>query len=129
MAESRYNGGEVILIAPDASPSSVHTDYFVPVRIGSDSALALAMCQVLIEEGLYNATFVKEQTDLAFLVRDDNHRLLRQSDVQAGGRDNQFYFFDAKSQKVVEASRGNLGLGDLEPALEGSFEATLTDGS
>jgi DMSO reductase family type II enzyme molybdopterin subunit len=129
VAESRYNGGEVILIAPDTSPSSVHTDYFVPVRIGSDSALALAMCQVLIEEGLYNATFVKEQTDLAFLVRDDNHRFLRQSDVQADGRDTQFYFFDARSQKVVEASRGNLALGDLDPALEGSFEATLKDGS
>src|SRR4030042_922052 len=127
--ESPYNGGEVILIAPDASPSSVHTDYFVPVRVGSDSALALGMCQVLIEEGLYNATFVKEQTDLAFRVRDDSHRLLRQSDVQASGRDNQFYFFDTKSEKVVEASRGNLALGDIDPALEGTFEATLMDGS
>ena len=50
VAESRYNGGEVVTIAPDFSPSSaVHADYHVPVRIGTDAALALAMCKVIID--------------------------------------------------------------------------------
>jgi DMSO reductase family type II enzyme molybdopterin subunit len=129
VSESRYNGGEVVLVAPDCSPSSVHADYFVPVRVGTDAALALAMCKVIIDEGLYDATFVKEQTDLALLVRDDDKRYLREQDVKQDGKDNQFYFFDSKSQKVVEASRGDLALGDIDPALEGGFEATLKDGS
>lgn len=128
VAEARYNGAEVALIAPDYSPSALHTDVFAPIRIGTDSALALAMCQVLIEEGLYHAGFIKEQTDLPLLVRLDNQHFLRASDV-AGGRDDQFYWFDTKSSRIVEAPRGTLALGKADPALEGEFEAVLADGS
>src|SRR3990170_6158653 len=39
VAESRYNGGEVVTIAPDYSPSAIHADYHMPVRIGTDAAL------------------------------------------------------------------------------------------
>jgi hypothetical protein len=52
LAEARYNGSEVVTIAPDYSPSAIHGDYFVPVRIGSDAALALSMCRVIIDEEL-----------------------------------------------------------------------------
>ena len=53
VAESRYNGGEVVTIAPDYSPSAIHADYHLPVRVGTDAALALAMCKVVIDAGLY----------------------------------------------------------------------------
>ena len=43
-----------------------------PVRIGTDAALALSMCKVIIDDGLYNKSFVQEQTDLSLLVRTDN---------------------------------------------------------
>jgi DMSO reductase family type II enzyme molybdopterin subunit len=128
IAESRYRGGEVVTIAPDFSPSAIHADYYVPVRPGSDAALALGMCKVIIDEGLYDATFVREQTDLALLVRSDNQHFLCGPDVQEGGREDQFYFFDEKSGQVVEAPRGTLALGDVEPALEGTYSARLADG-
>ena len=127
--ESRYNGGEVITIAPDYSPSAIHADYHVPVEPGSDAALALGMCHVIIEEGLYDATFVREQTDLAMLVRTDTKRFLRQKELTGAGRDDQFYFLDAKTGEVAEASLTTLALGDVDAALEGSFKVTLADGS
>jgi DMSO reductase family type II enzyme molybdopterin subunit len=127
--ESRYNGGEVVVISPDYSPSAVHADYHVPVEPGADAALALGMCQVIIEEGMYDATFVREQTDLPLLVRTDTSRFLRQPEVAGEGRDDQFYVFDAKAGGVAEAPRGTLDLGDVEAALEGRFEMTLADGS
>ena len=65
--------------------------------------MALAMCKVIIDEGLYDAHFIKEQTDLPLLVRLDNQRYLRQSDLREGGREDQFYFFDEKSGAVTEA--------------------------
>jgi DMSO reductase family type II enzyme molybdopterin subunit len=129
VAESRYNGGEVVTIAPDFSPSAVHADYYLPVRIGTDAALALAMCKVVIDEGLYNRRFVQEQTDLPLLVRTDNGRFLRGNEVTAGELEDQFYWFDTKSRQVVPAPRGTLALGDLDPALEGTFRARLADGS
>ncbi|MGB6895592.1 MAG: molybdopterin-dependent oxidoreductase [Dehalococcoidia bacterium] len=128
-AEGRYNGCDVITIAPDYSPSAIHADYYIPVRPGTDGALALAMCQVIIEEKLYNEGFVKDQTDLPLLVRSDNRCFLRGSDVEEGELEDQFYFFDTKSDSIVEAPRDSLALGDLEPALEGSFQATLADGT
>jgi DMSO reductase family type II enzyme molybdopterin subunit len=128
LAEARYNGSEVVTIAPDYSPSAIHGDYFVPVRIGSDAALALSMCRVIIDEGLVDEAFVREQTDLGLLVRADNGRFLRQCDVEEGGADSIFYLFDTCAGRIVEAPR-TLDLGELEPALEGSYRATLIDGA
>jgi DMSO reductase family type II enzyme molybdopterin subunit len=127
--EARYAGGEVVLISPDFSPSALQADYHVPVEPGSDAALALSMCQVVIENGLHDPQFVREQTDLPLLVRSDTGRFLRQAEVQTSGRDDQFYFFDAKAGAIVEAPRGTLALEAVEPALEGRFSATLADGT
>ena len=127
--ESRYNGGEVITIAPDYSPSTVHSDYHLPVRMGTDAALALAMCRVIVEEGLYNKRFIQEQTDLPLLVRKDNDRFLRGNEVNAGDREDQFFWLDTKSKHVVPAPRGTLTLGDVDPALEGTARVRLLDGT
>jgi DMSO reductase family type II enzyme molybdopterin subunit len=128
VVEARYNGSEVVTIAPDYSPSAIHGDWFVPVRIGSDAALALSMCRVIVDEGLVDEPFVREQTDLGLLVRTDNARFLRQCDLQEGGSDSIFHVLDSRSGKIAEAPR-TLDLGALEPALEGSQRATLLDGT
>jgi DMSO reductase family type II enzyme molybdopterin subunit len=128
VAEARYKGAEVVTVAPDFNPSAVHADYHIPLRPGSDPAFALALCQVIISEGCYDRRFLQEQTDLPLLVRSDNQRFLRQKDLQESGRDDQFYFFDAGTQRIVEAPRGPLTLGELDPALEGEFQVTLKDG-
>jgi len=127
--ESRYNGGEVITIAPDYSPSTIHSDYHLPVRIGTDAALALAMCKVVIDEGLYNKRFVQEQTDLSLLMRTDTGKFLRGNEVNAGDREDQFFWYDSKSHQIVPAPRGTLAMGDVDPALEGTFKGKLIDGT
>jgi DMSO reductase family type II enzyme molybdopterin subunit len=129
VAESRYNGGEVVTIAPDFSPSAIHADYHMPVKIGSDAALALSMCKVIIDAGMYNKRFVQEQTDLPLLVRKDNLRFLRGSDMSEGDRDDQFFWMDAKGKVPTAAPRGTLALSDVDPALEGTYTVTLKDGS
>jgi anaerobic selenocysteine-containing dehydrogenase len=128
MQEARYNGGEVVTIAPDFSPSAVHADYHVPINIGTDAAFANAMSQVVITEGLADLDFVKKQTDLPLLVRLDNRRLLRAADLN-GGSSDQFYWLDAKTGKVVEAPKGTLDLGAVDPALDGSARVKLADGT
>ena len=128
ICEARYHGTQVVVIAPDFSPSTPHADMFVPLRIGSDAALALSMCRVIIDEGLVDEEFVREQTDLALLVRRDNGRFLRQQDLRADGRDDIFTMFDQASGAIAEAPR-TLELGALRPALEGTYRAHLADGS
>jgi DMSO reductase family type II enzyme molybdopterin subunit len=129
VAESRYNGGEVVTVAPDYSPSAIHADYHVPVRIGTDAALALSMCNVIVDAGLYNKRFVQEQTDLSLLIRKDTLQFLRGSDVMEGERGDQFYWIDERSQVLTPAPRGTLAMADVQPALEGTYTVTLKDGS
>jgi DMSO reductase family type II enzyme molybdopterin subunit len=129
IAESRYNGGEVVTIAPDYSPSAVHADYHQPIRIGTDAALALAMCKVIIDADLYKKQFVQEQTDLPLLVRTDNARFLRATDLADDEREDQFFWWDTLTGTLTPAPRGSLATTGVDPALEGTFKVTLKDGS
>ena len=104
VTEARYHGAEVVSIVADYNPSAIHADAFLPVRPGTDAALALAACQVIIEEGLLDRAFVVEQTDLPLLVRADTKRFLRASDLDADAREDQFYWWD--SSKAPLRRRG-----------------------
>lgn len=127
ISEARYRGAEVVLIAPDCSPSHSHADYFVPVKIGSDAALVLSMCRVILDEGLFDPIFVREQTDLPLLVRRDTGRFLRESDCREGGRDNQFYWL-AGDGTVQPAPRDSLASAGASPLLSGSALIETRDG-
>ncbi|MEO6197293.1 MAG: molybdopterin-dependent oxidoreductase, partial [Dehalococcoidia bacterium] len=129
ITEARYKGAEVAIFAPDFSPSAPHTDWFVPVRPGTDAAIGLAMCKVIVDEGLCDEAFMKEQTDLAILVRRDNGRFLRETDVDTAGRSDQFFFLDSRTGGIAKAPRASLDFGEVDPALDGSVKVTLTDGS
>jgi len=129
VAESRYNGGEIVTIAPDYSPSAIHADYHLPVRIGSDAALALAMCKVIIDAGLYDKQFVQEQTDLPLLVRKDTGRFLRGTDLADDDREDQFFWADGHSRVVTSAPRHTLAAAAVDPALDGIYPVMLKDGA
>ncbi len=127
LTEARYRGAEVVLIAPDVSPSAVHADYVVPVKPGSDSALALAMCHVVTEDGLVDESFVRTQTDLPLLVRRDTGQLLRASDLEQGGGELSFFGW-VDGSGVTAAPDENL-FWPQEPALGGTHLVRLADGS
>jgi len=127
ITEARYRGARVVLVSPDVSPSHLHADYHVPVRHGTDGALALAMAQVVISDGSADLDFVREQTDLSLLVRTDNGAYLRDSDVDAGGSDDRFFQWDP-AVGAVPADPGTLRLG-FPARLDGVLDITLADGT
>ena len=126
LTEARYNGSEIVLLAPDYNPTALTADIHVPLRTGTDAALWLGICQVILAEGLHDAGFIREQTDLALLVRSDTGRYLRAQDVD-GGREDQLFFFDERTRRIAPAPRGTLRFEGL-PALAGSYPVTLADG-
>ena len=127
ISEARYNGSEVVLIAPDYNPTALTADIHVPLKVATDAALWLAVCQVMIENGQVDEAFVREQTDLAIVVRTDTGRYLRASDV-SGGNEAQLYFFDEMSNALAEAPRTTLKF-DGRQALDGVYPVELADGS
>ena len=129
IAEARYRGAKVVAITPDYSPSAIHADLWVPVNVGSDAALALSMCQVMVKERLYKEGFVREQTDLPLLVVESTGRFLREKDLKRGGRKDVFYLYDQASGRVVEAPRKSLALDGMVPALEGTYQVETLQGT
>ncbi len=128
ISEARYRGAQVVAVAPDYNASAVGSDLFVPVRPGTDAALALAMCRVLLDEELWDVGFVRHQTDLPLLVRTDTGRYLRHRDLERGGGEETFYLWD-RSSALTPAPKATLDLGELDPVLSGTWEVALADGS
>jgi complex iron-sulfur molybdoenzyme family reductase subunit alpha len=152
--EARYNGTKVVVVSPDYNQTAIHADQWVPITPGTDAALNLAMAHVIVREGLYDAAHLKEQTDLPFLVREDTKKFLRESDLVAGGSPEKFYAWCQNSTRPVLMpgtwgdkpprelpvplffarntlgyEPGTLALKGMDPALEGSFEVRLKDGT
>jgi DMSO reductase family type II enzyme molybdopterin subunit len=134
LMEARYNGSTVVSIAPDYSPSSIHADLWINPEIGSDGALALGAVHVLIRDKLYDQEYLCWQTDLPFLVRDDNNRFLRQSDMAEGGNEQAFYAWDRNADAPAQMPGTwdhpvrSTELGEIRPALEGRWEVRTKDG-
>ena len=131
--EARYRGATVVTVSPDLSPSTIHASLWINPRLGTDAALALGVARMLLERNAVDEAYVREQTDLPFLVRDDTGRFLRQADLRANGREDIFHVADTRSGQIVEAPgtpgcrSDSLALGDVVPALSGRFEVkTLT---
>jgi DMSO reductase family type II enzyme molybdopterin subunit len=136
LLEARYGGSELVVVDPHYSATAIHADQWVPLRTGTDAALALATARHIWESGRIDLPYVREQTDLPILVRLDTGRFLRESDLQEGGRDNVLYLWDPVAKRPVPApgSEGNeahpkLELDELEPPIEGRFPVRLHDGS
>jgi cysteine desulfurase NifS len=61
--KARERGAEVVVIDPRRNGTAIAAEAeWVPIRPGTDGALALGMCQVLIEEELYDERFVRDWT-------------------------------------------------------------------
>ena len=75
--EAREQGARVVAIDPRFTPTAAQCDEWIPIRPGTDTALALGMMQVIIQEGLHDRGFMARHTVAPFLVRTDNGRFLR----------------------------------------------------
>jgi len=101
---------------------------------------------VIMEDGSVEWDYVREQTDLPFLVRRDNRKFLRLADFEpdAEGGETGFYFWDETADELTSAAgtgygqsagRGGelatdqtLSLGDKKPALEGRWTVETANG-
>ncbi len=66
--EARAKGCKTVVVAPEHSPVAIHADLFLPIKPGTDGALCLGMCNVVVNESLYQADYLKQFTDMPLLV-------------------------------------------------------------
>ncbi len=62
VAEAQRRGAKIVVIDPMHHRTAKHADWHIPIRPGTDGALALAMMHVIIGEGLTDEEYVREYT-------------------------------------------------------------------
>jgi len=107
-----------ILIDPRVSPMGKSADYWLPVRPGSDGAIAMAWGRIIVKNELYDDLFVKRWTNAPFLVCRDIEPsgyyivegrsastiktcLLKESDLVEGGSPKKFIAFDELNDRFT----------------------------
>ena len=60
--EAQRRGAKIVCIDPVAHRTAKKADWHIPIRPGTDGALALAMMHVIIGEGLHDADYVEQHT-------------------------------------------------------------------
>ncbi len=63
VVEARKKGAKVVHFSPNYTATSRFANEWIPVKPGSDLAIALAMIQVIISENIYNKEFVDNYTN------------------------------------------------------------------
>ncbi len=142
--EGKYNGAKIIVITPEFNASAKSADLWIPIKAGSDNFLAMSILYEIVDKKMYKPGFIKQFTDLPFLVRTDNKKLLRRSDVEHTDDkelehkyEEEFYSWNTRSNSIAlmpgthNDERKTLRLEDfdIDPALEGKWKVKLHDGS
>lgn len=80
LTEARMKGAKVTVIACEYSATANKADKLLVVRPGVTPALALGFANVIINEKLYDAEYMKKYTDSPLLIRMDTQKLLKPTD-------------------------------------------------
>lgn len=62
ISQERKRGLKVIVIDPRRSRTAQHADWHLPIRIGTDAALALGLMHVLVRDGLCDREYLAQHT-------------------------------------------------------------------
>lgn len=84
LTEARVKGTKIVVIACEYSATATKGDEVLVVRPGTMPALALGFANVILQEKLYDAEYVRQWTDLPILVRMDTLKYLKSSEVFGG---------------------------------------------
>ncbi|MBR3258041.1 MAG: molybdopterin-dependent oxidoreductase, partial [Eggerthellaceae bacterium] len=126
--DAQANGTRIVCVDPNATQVGLRANMWVRPRPASDVALVLGMISTIFAEGLEDEDFLKTQTVAPFLIRSDNGKFLRMSDL---GVEPVMTGYDAYYQPVysdpcvvwdVDAGAAADVSAVANPAMTGEFE-------
>jgi thiosulfate reductase/polysulfide reductase chain A len=116
IVKAKDNGAKIVVFNPEYSTTARFADEYHNIRPGSDLAVALAMIQVIVSEGLYNKDFVEKYTNFADFQNDIVTHFAqytpewaeKESDVPAGDIRRIAREFAANGPAIVPAHKKTL---------------------
>jgi anaerobic selenocysteine-containing dehydrogenase len=110
IADSLARGMKLVVIDPVCSPMASKAHEWVPIRPGTDGALALSMISVLLNElEIYDGSFLQKETNAAYLI-DPEGRYVREE------KSGKPFVWDEISGQACAFDQASA------PALEGTFK-------
>lgn len=128
VCEAREKGAKVVCIDPQYTRSAANSDIWVPLRVGTDAALMLAMCNYIIENDLIDYDYLSNGSVAPLLIKEDG-TYLRLSDLGMDPVDVEDPITGEKTptdtEVVYDESTGEFGssFAIKNPALKGAFDA------
>jgi anaerobic selenocysteine-containing dehydrogenase len=114
LVKAKERGLKMVAIDPRLRSAAHFADEWLPIKPGTDLALALAICHGLIEQGTVDWEYLKKYTNSAFLIQEDGMFLRAEP---TGDEDKgQPLVWDLISGTAVPYTTEN-----IDPALEGSY--------
>ncbi|MCP4197726.1 MAG: molybdopterin-dependent oxidoreductase [Proteobacteria bacterium] len=114
LAEARREGRKFVVVDPYCSHAAAKADEWIPIKPGTDGALALAMLHHILNDlGIYDIEFLKEHTNGTYLIKPDGK-----------------YLRDKATNKplVCDLADGKVKVFDSEsvqnPAIEGEYKVS-----
>ena len=114
LVEARSRGAKIVDVGLVYDGTAGYADWFIPVTPGSDPALALAMCKIVLDNGWQDEAYLKANTTAPFLIKEDG--MFYRDD--AGNR----YVWDADANAPVATTTGVADTGVANMALFGAYE-------
>ena len=112
-AEARVRGMKMVVVDPMCNFASAKATEWVPLRVGTDAALALSMCNVLVNElAIYDGPYLQAKTNAPYLIGPDK-RYVRDTAT------NKPLVWDG----ATGAARPFSDVPPADMALQGDFEA------
>ena len=113
----KENGGKLVVVDPRFSQTAKHADVWLPIKPGTDAALASAIARIIIEEELYDEAFLKAPnstvassinesvwTDATHLVNMKTHKYVTVDDVGVTGTSGNHVVWDGSNYVDAETA-------------------------
>lgn len=98
---AKARGMKLVAVDPRRIGIPGQADILLQVRPGADGALALALIHAVLEEGWYDASFLRQWTNAPFLLRSDNGAALTEADLTASGLSQRYVAWDEITEQPV----------------------------
>lgn len=103
-AEAISKGVKTVVVGPVYDSTASMSDSFIPVRAGTDAALALAMINVIIQRKLYDEEFIRKYSVGPFLINPRTGRFLRESDIKTMGDQKKYITWDSSHNQPADSN-------------------------
>ena len=111
--EAVDKGAKLVDIGVLFDATAARADWFIPVKPGSDAALALSMANIIVNNGLYDEKFLTEHTVAPFLVRLNDGMFLKEG--------AKYIVWDNQSNKPTQIDPKSSNINVQQPALRGTY--------